>query len=257
MNSFRINNYDSAAYYTSIPFDGENGIRHFFSTKKGGVSTGPYARLNLGIYTEDSSINVDENMRRIFLSAGMNKENAVYLRQAHGNSIYEVTRDNLNNIRGMEGDGLITRERNIPIGIFTADCVPILIYDRVNKIAAALHGGWKGTELKIVKKAVELMSQRMGSSPDNVLASIGPSIGECCFEVSADVASKFSSSRQRDGRLYVDLAKENVDQLERCGVPPGSISISGICTFCSSDTLFSYRRDKGVTGRMGSFIELV
>jgi YfiH family protein len=257
MSSFRINNCSGAAYYTSVHLDKEKGVRHFFSSRIGGVSTGVYESLNLGVYTDDSSGYVKENIRRVFSSAGMSWKNAAYLKQVHGNSIYEVTASNLNQIRGLEGDGLITRDANIPIGIFTADCVPILLYDRVNKIAAALHGGWKGTDLGIAKKAIEIMCTRMCSSPENVLAAIGPCIGKCCFEVGEDVSQRFSLSSERNGRLYVDLALENINQLKDCGVPENNISNSGICTYCSRDTLFSYRRDKGATGRMGSFIEII
>lgn len=257
MSSFRIKSCNDVSYYISGLLDKQNEIRHFFSSRIGGVSTGVYESLNLGIYTDDSSCNVEENKRRIFSAAGMCLENAVYLRQVHGNTIYEVTESNLNQIRGLEGDGLITRAEKIPIGIFTADCAPILIYDRVKRIAAALHGGWKGTELRIVKKAVDIMCERMGSDPVNILSAIGPCIGKCCFEVGEDVAGRFSSSTERDGRLYVDLVLENVNQLKSCGVPEKNISASHICTYCNSDMLFSYRRDKGATGRMGSFIEII
>jgi len=257
MSSFRIKSCDGVAYYISELFNSQKGIRHFFSSRIGGVSTGSYESLNLGIYTDDTSCHVEENKRRIFSAAGMSFENAVYLKQVHGNTIYEVTENNFNQIRGLEGDGLITRAVNIPIGIFTADCVPILIYDRVKRIASALHGGWKGTELGIVKKAVGIMCEEMGSDPENILSAIGPCIGKCCFEVGEDVAVRFSSSTERDGKLYVDLAAENIDQLKSCGVPEKNISTSGICTYCNRDMLYSYRRDKGVTGRMGSFIEII
>lgn len=257
MSGFRVKNSNGTAYYTSELFEKEKGLRHFFSSRKGGVSTGFYESLNLGIYTDDSSSHVEENVKRAFSAAGMNWESAVYLKQVHGNTIYEVTESNLNQIRGLEGDGLITRASNIPIGIFTADCVPILIYDRVKRTAAALHGGWKGTELGIVKKAVDIMCVRMGCNPENILAAIGPCIGKCCFEVGEEVARRFPSSTERDGRLYVDLAWENMNQLKLCGVPENNISASGICTYCSRDMLFSYRRDKGVTGRMGSFLEII
>lgn len=257
MGSFGIKNCSGVAYYTSELLDKEKGVRHFFSSRIGGISTGNYESLNLGINTDDSQDRVEENIRRAFSAAGMSQGNAVYLKQVHGNTIYEVTENNLNQIRGAEGDGLITSAANIPIGIFTADCVPILIYDRVNRIAASLHGGWKGTELGIVKKVVDLMCARMGSTLDNILAAIGPCIGKCCFEVGEDVSRRFSSSSERDGRLYVDLALENVNQLKVYGVPENNISTSGICTYCNRDTLFSYRRDKGITGRMGSFIEII
>lgn len=257
MDSFRIKSCSGVSYYISGLLDKQNGIRHFFSSRIGGVSTGVYESLNLGIYTDDSSCNVEENIRRIFSAAGMSLDNAVYLKQVHGNTIYEVTENNFNQIRGLEGDGIITRAKNIPIGIFTADCVPILIYDREKGIAAALHGGWKGTQLGIVKKAVDLMCDRMGSVPGDIFAGIGPCIGKCCYEVGEDVAGRFSSSAERAGRLYVDLALENVNQLKYCGIPESNISNSGICTYCSKDMLFSYRRDKGATGRMGSFIEII
>lgn len=257
MASFRIKSCNGAAYYISELLDNQKGIRHFFSSRIGGVSTGAYESLNLGIYTDDAFCNVEKNQKRIFSAEGMSFENAVYLKQVHGNTIYEVTENNFNQIKGLDGDGLITRAVNIPIGIFTADCVPILIYDREKRIAAALHGGWKGTELGIVKKAVDIMCGSMGSDPENILSAIGPCIGKCCFEVGEDVAVRFSSSIKRGGKFYVDLVLENVNQLKSCGVSEKNISTSGICTYCNRDMLYSYRRDKGVTGRMGSFIEII
>lgn len=257
MKGFKINNMAGAAYYTSPIMDKEKAVHHFFSSRIGGRSTGPYESLNLGVYTEDAQENTGENMSRIFTAAGMNHNNAVYLKQVHGDTLYIVTNDNLNQTRGLEGDGLITREIGIPIGIFTADCVPILLFDRNRKIAAALHGGWKGTALGIVKKAVELMCLQMGASPKDIIAAIGPCIGKCCFEVGREVAEKFESSIEREKKLYVDLALENASQLKSCGVIEENISISGMCTFCSQKMLFSYRRDRGLTGRMGSFIEII
>lgn len=256
-NDFNIKKYENLSYYTSDAIENLGFIKHFFSTRIGGKSTGYYNSLNLGIYTDDLATNVNFNLNRIFKATGMNINKKVYLHQQHGSIIHIVEEDNYKNLIGVDGDAIITKCLNISIGIFTADCVPIILVDKANKITAVIHAGWKGTEKRIVKDVISHMVSKMGTDPLNIIAAIGPSIGNCCFEVNSDVASKFNFIAKRHDKYYVDLWKENIEQLKECSVSAQNISCSNICTSCNLDEFFSYRAEHGKTGRMGTFIEIV
>lgn len=256
-NDFYIKEIEDLLYYTSGAIENLGFIRHFFSTRIGGKSTGYYNTLNLGIYTDDLSNNINFNIDKIFTATSMNVGKKVYLHQQHGNIIHIVDKSNYKDLIGLDGDALITNCSNISIGIFTADCVPILLVDKVNKTTAVIHAGWKGTDKKIVKEVISYMTSKMGTDPLNIIAAIGPSIGNCCFEVNSDVASKFHFATKRDDKYYVDLWKENIAQLEECSVSTQNISCSNICTACNTDKFFSYRAEHGKTGRMGTFIEII
>lgn len=243
-------------FYTSTKLINIDFLKHFFSTRIGGVSAGAFESLNLGIYTNDLEENIQYNLHKIFNSAGMHSDKITYLKQVHSDKFFIVNRDNFLEIRGQCGDALITSERGIAIGIFTADCVPIILVDTLNKIVAVIHAGWKGTALNITGKVLDYMIRDMGTDAKNVVAAIGPSIGPCCFEVGLDVAEKFSYVVENKEKFYVDLWKENIKQLTDYGVQKENISSSMICTSCNSKKVFSYRKDSGKTGRMGTFIEI-
>lgn len=244
---FNINKYENIVYYTSVLIENLGFIKHFFSTRVGG---------NLGMYTDDLE-NVNYNLNKIFKATNMNFDKKVYLHQEHSNVFHIVKESNYKDLVGIDGDAIITNAVNIPIGIFTADCVPIIIVDKVNKITAVVHAGWKGTDKKIVKDVISLMVLKMGTDPLNIIAAIGPSIGSCCFEVNQDVASKFYYVEKRDDKYYVDLWEENINQLKECSVSAENISCINICTACNTDNFFSYRAEHGKTGRMGTFIEII
>lgn len=256
-NDFMRNEYNDLVYYTSGAIENLGFIKHFFSTRIGGNSTGDYNTLNLGIYTDDANENVNYNLNKVFKAAKMNFNKKVYLYQQHSSVFHIANGSNYKHLIGIDGDALITTCNNIPIGIFTADCVPIIIVDKINKITAVVHAGWKGTDRKIVKNVVLHMVSKMGTDPLNIIAAIGPSIGSCCFEVGPDVASKFYYVEKRHDKYYVDLWKENIKQLNECGVSFENISCSDICTACNTNTFFSYRAEHGKTGRMGTFIEII
>lgn len=250
-------NNNGIEYYTANELLGFKATKHFFSSKLGGISKGEYNALNLGVYTSDAEANITANFKGIFNETEMHLEKLTYLQQIHSNQFIVVTKENFNEVRGFQGDALITAEKGIAIGVFTADCVPILVVDSQNKIVAAIHAGWKGTDLKIVKKVIGSMIEEMGSKVKDIHCAIGPSIGPCCFEVGKEVADKFDSVSSRNNRLYVDLWKENINQLKELGIGRENIACSRLCTFCMKDSFYSYRREAGKTGRLGAFIEII
>lgn len=244
-------------YITARAFDEVGGYRHFFSTRIGGKSKGAFEKLNLGIYTEDSVNNIENNFRQIFKASDMNLLKMVYLKQVHSAMFYKVDDCNYNDIRGRDGDALITTSKNVPVGVFTADCVPIIIGDRKGRVAGAVHAGWRGTFLNIAGRVINYMIQNIGIEAEDIMAAIGPAIGPCCFEVGKNVADNFQFIENRNGKLFVDLFAENVKHIREAGVLGENISCSRLCTFCSEDKFYSYRRDNGKTGRLGTFIELI
>ncbi len=148
-----------------------------------------------------------------------------------------------------EGDALLTAEPGVAVSIRTADCLPILLADPGTGVVAAVHAGWRGTAAGIVGKTVQRMIDELHASPERILAAIGPGIGKCCYEVGFDVAQKLGETQA--GK--VDLAEINRRQLLAMGVR--EIDVVSPCTYCETETFFSYRREAEQAGRMISFIE--
>lgn len=254
---FEYKNSNGVGYFVSGKLKKYREIKHFFSTRIGGVSKPPYDSLNLGIYTKDDRDSVDTNFKRIFNTFGMNYDGLTYLKQSHGNRIYRVNQENYKSIIESDGDALVTDTPGIAIGVFTADCVPILVYDRERNVIAAVHAGWKGTVKGILKDTIRYMTGEMGCSIENIICAIGPSIGPCCFEIKDNVANELRYVNKRDDKLFGDLWEENRMQLIEIGVKEENISLSKICTMCNKDKLYSFRRDQDPCGRMGAFIQLI
>ncbi|GHU88963.1 laccase domain protein [Clostridia bacterium] len=212
-------------------------VPHGFATRVGGVSEPPFDTLNLGSSAIDGA--VTENYLRFAKAIGVPRESLVFTKQVHGDNI--VWAEN----RGKDDcDGLITRQKGLTLTILWADCVPILLQG--DGCVAAVHAGWRGTALGIVKKTVKMMS-------GNIRAAIGPAIGKCCFEVQSDVARHFPKSEKSDGEHWkVDLKAINRDQLLSAGVT--EIDISEECTHCNEKLFFSHRRTGNPRGTQAAVI---
>lgn len=254
---FNFKSINGTAFFTSTLIEKNNNIRHFFSTRIGGVSKGAFESLNLGVYSNDNRKNIKSNFDIILKASGMDNEKVVYLNQIHGSEFYVVDEQNYKDIIGADGDALITCEKGIAIGVLTADCVPIIAVDPIKNIVSAIHAGWKGTYNKISYKVLQYMIENMGSSPENIITAIGPSIGPCCFKVGKDVADKFKYVSFKDDSYFVDLWQENKSQILNCGIKQYNIDLSNLCTMCSCELFYSYRKEKGITGRMGTFIQMI
>jgi polyphenol oxidase len=179
-------------------------------------------------------------------------EEVAYLSQIHSDLVFT------NDCRGCEGDAIITDKPGVAVGVFTADCVPVIIYDPVHKAAAAVHSGWKGTYSIIVSKTIDKMKSAYGSVPGDMKVFIGPNMRECCYEVSEELVQKFRESdyyKDTDAFQGRKLSMEKciLRQLENQGVHDQNIKVTGLCTSCSNVELYSYRggeKDK----RLFSFI---
>jgi len=212
-----------------------------FSTREGGVSEGPYASLNLGLLTGDGRARVEENRRRLLAAAGADAERAAWPLQVHGSGVVRA------NGRGKEADAIWTEERQRPLLVVTADCLPIALARLDGKPAVALvHVGWRGLVEGVVAAARAALGGRL------VTAVIGPGIGLCCYEVREDVAAPlraaFGLGLTRGSNLDLRRAAE------RALVAVGAVRVDHVdlCTACDAERFFSHRRDRGLTGRQGA-----
>lgn len=257
---------------------------HAFSTRQGGFSK-PYGgnALNLGFTKHDAHNPVERNRQAFLKELGAKRigvSSLITLRQIHSDLILHVASSNETNL---VGDGLITATPGLMLAIQTADCLPIILVDTKNGAVGVFHAGWRGTLQRIIEKGVGEMRRHFGTSPRDLKAAIGPGIHQCCYEVGQEVRDKFSSQfayapelfrEVKDSdpvrekypllfltarapghgdlptRLFLDLVKANRGQLIDIGVIPKNIEASSLCTSCRQDLLFSYRAEKGITGRM-------
>ena len=254
-------------YLESEEFLKDPSILHGFCTRIGGVSGGPFASLNVSPREGDPPEQVRENWQRLASAFGIPCEQFFVVNQVHGERFLAI--EDAFSCRSLEDrqfDAIVTDRPGVAIGIKTADCAPVLLFDRRNRAIAAVHAGWRGTALGIAEKAVGVMGQRYASRPEDLSAVIGPSIGPCCYEVDGPVfealTEQGASDRvlrpgSREGRWMLDLPLANRIQLERAGMQPGRIFTSGFCTCCRPDLFFSHRRDGAKTGRHLNFILLL
>lgn len=248
-------------------------ILHGFSARPGGLST-VYSRsgvaqdLNLGFTEADDRANVAAN-REMFLKAVTGDAGfpLVTVRQIHSSVVRHLTlAEGRPGFSLGEADGIITAEPGVLLGIQTADCIPVLLADRRRRAVAALHAGWRGTLKRIVEVGVRRMRKEYGSQPEDLVAAIGPGIGQCCYRVGEEVRGAFAAQfsyaaelfRETDGhegrKPHLDLAEANRRQLLAVGLAASEISVVGECTSCRIDRYFSYRAERGCTGRMLSVI---
>lgn len=270
-----------AVPYFSFPqIDATRLVTCGFSTRLGGVSLPPFDCLNLGSTTKDDDAHVRVNRARFGTALG-GYEVLEWIDLVHGNAVHEaVARDEGTFRRTAQtprADAVISRVPGLPLVMYTADCVPIVLVDPATPAVGLAHAGWRGTVEDVAGATVAAMHARYGTDPGRLLTGIGASIGPCCFEVHADVAdpvrarypqwqdlvvplNKVSSSSDAllDSRekYRVDLWQLNARQLERVGVPRRNIAISRLCTACRADLFFSYRRDRRETGRLSMFVAL-
>lgn len=268
---FTLRQQGNLQYFTIPAFTATGIVVHGFTARHGGLSNGPYASLNLAFHVGDDPEKVRANRKIVAGALGFIPEMLVTAEQVHGERIAIVTAGQA----GMGAmdyesaisatDALITDLPGIPLATFYADCVPVLILDPIKKAIGLSHAGWKGTVLKIAQKTVLKMSEIYGTKPGDCLIGIAPSVGPCCYEVDSTVSREFEGEYKdtagiltpsSPGKWRLDLWSANLRQLLETGVRQENVVISRICTCCNKNMLFSYRGEKGLTGRMGAFMML-
>lgn len=247
---------DGIAYIENPKMKKLGWVIHAFLTRQGGTSRPPYDTLNMSFSNGEEQGIVSSNRDRIARAFGFDRKRLVLLKQMQHDAILILKDPMAHNRTPLEYDALITDLPNQFLGIRTADCIPILIVDQKKKVIAAIHAGRQGSALKITKKTLRKMKEEWNCSAKDLLVTLGPSIGPCCYEIDDKVFLKewepFSSVRGV-GRWRVDLARVNIAQLEEEGIKQDQIYQVDLCTRCNSDLFFSYRAE-GRTGRQLSFI---
>lgn len=236
----------------------EGKFRYAFFGRIGGASEGAFASLNLGTKEGDEAGAVASNANAVMEAMGV--ERLFLPRQIHGDAIL-IAPAASGLVRGEEADAAISIERGVAVGVLTADCVPILIGDEKGRAVAAVHAGWRGVAECIGPKTVRRLGE-MGIAAGDLFAAIGPAIGPCHYEVSDELAERFTAGVSgasagviwREAGPILDLPRIVAHQLVDTGVLPARITTMAECTFCERERYFSHRRDKGATGRQLSGI---
>lgn len=257
-------------FYTVSRFARDGGVVAAFSTRQGGRSRGGYATLNLGLHVGDDPAAVLANRALFCASLGINPRHLVSCAQVHGTKVAVVGaadrgRGAFDDAQAVpEADGLATGTPGVPLIAFFADCVPLFLYDPVNRAIALVHAGWRGTLGRIGARAVTMLTETFGTSPAALSAAIGPSIGPCCYAVGPEVGTRFGAEFGEDGCLRrdsgggwrLDLWAVNRRILLEAGVPAGNITEARRCTACAPEEFFSHRTSVGTTGRMAAIMML-
>lgn len=253
--------------FLSYPMLEETGIvHHGFSTKLGGVSKGCWATMNISTTRGDDPEDVEENQRRIARAIGVKPEDMTFTNQTHTTNVAVVRAEDKGR-RFMKTDGMITNVPGICLVTFYADCVPLLFLDPVKKVVASSHSGWRGTVNRMGQVTVEKMQKEFGCDPKNILACVGPSICQECYEVSEDVIDMFRANfreseydrlfyAKENGKFQLDLWKANELVLTDAGIRPEHMAVTNVCTCCNPELLFSHRASKGKRGNLAAFIAL-
>lgn len=248
-------------------------IRHFVSTRTGGSSGFPYDSLNLGLNVGDDRDTVVKNRERLAEAVGIQLDQLTFARQIHSGNVRVVSDE----LRGSgstdyenaiaDTDAMVTDTPGICLMVLVADCVPMLFFDPLMRAIGVAHAGWRGTLKSIASHTVSTMVEAFGSSPGDIMVGIGPSIGPCCYRIGPDVISQVKSVFQgrndlivnetKGGEGYLDLWKTNLEGLLRAGIEMKNIEIAGRCTCHEPDLFFSYRSQRGDTGRFAAGIMLL
>ncbi|MBN1450720.1 MAG: peptidoglycan editing factor PgeF [Anaerolineales bacterium] len=258
-----------------MPFSQQNGLRYYafeifpenivqaVFTRQGGVSPRPWDSLNVGGAIGDDITHVRENRIRSFRALGRVPESIHDVWQVHSADVIYADVPRPLDTPYQKADILLTDNPQVTLFMRFADCTPILLYDPKREALGIVHSGWLGTVRGAARTAVQAMQERYASNPADILAAIGPAIGPDHYEVGEDVISQVKDAFGADGEsllkaqgvsVHFDLWKANRFLLERAGVT--QIETAGICTACHPDDWFSYRGEKGKTGRFGALIAL-
>ncbi len=251
---------ENAICYFEIPELAKFGwLRHAFLTRRGGVSLPPYDSLNLSDKNGDRKECVSANKNLLVKTFGLDPSRLILLDQMQQDQILLLKEPVITLPFPLEYDALVTNSPNIFLAILTADCLPVFVVDQKKKVIAAIHAGRNGTALHITAKVLKKMKEEFDCSSGDLLIALGPAIGICCYQIDESAFrpewKPFSTSRER-GKWMVDLARINIAQMKREGVEEEQISWINLCTRCSSDLFFSYRKEER-TGRQLSFIGMI
>lgn len=241
---------NNISYLTSPQLLRERSILVAFTMRHGGYSSSSYNSLNLAFHVGDRSDNVRKNRQKLCTSLGLNLKRLTTAEQIHSSNVTVVTEKMVgagalsseNAVPRM--DALITNLKNIPLAVFLADCLPVVLVDPVKKLIGVVHAGWQGIYSEIVLNTFDRMEQTFASATQDVVVFIGPGIGSCCYVVDSSRASKFRRKFPFIEGNNLDLKSIVRRQFIERGISEKNIYESDICTSCHSDLFFSYRKER-------------
>lgn len=266
----KLNEKDGVCYLTFPALEQTGMVAHSFSTRIGGVSEGKFATMNFTFTRGDKPEHVLENYRRMAAILGTEREKMVLSWQTHTTNVRKVTEADAG--KGVvrerdyrDVDGLITNVPGITLVTFYADCVPLYLLDTVHHAIGLSHSGWRGTVNRMGQATLDAMKREYGTDPEDVIACIGPSICQDCFEVGEEVVEAFSSAfapeyhdelfyRKENGKYQLDLWRANQIVFAEAGVREANIHTSDICTHCNPELLFSHRTMGTERGNLSAFL---
>lgn len=252
--------------YTVSPLLERAGCHHLFTTRHGGVSEGMFKSLNFGLRNGDNIDRYEDVCKNFDLAAsvfGLTRNNVVRAFQKHTNNVLKVGIDNCSKTFDFGVDGLVTNEKNVLLAIKTADCAPVVFYEKNGKCCGAVHSGWRGTFGDISENAINLMKSEYSIKPKNILVAIGPYICMDCYEVGDELFELFFNKDKKysdcfkkyNGIYHFDNARAIVHDLIDCGISENNISVCDACT-CHDENYFSHRRQGFKRGSLASFVVL-
>ena len=258
-----LNFVDGVGFLTFSSLSQLGFVNHAFSTRIGGVSENEFKSMNLNFSRGDDKAKVDENYRIFCRACGFDYESLVSSAQDHNTNVRFVTKAD----RGIgiyrehdrkSVDALVTNEPGVTLVTHYADCTPVFLADKTKKVIALVHAGWRGTVEKICEITVDAMTEKYGCDPTDIIAVVGPAIGQCCYEVDTPVYERFASltelkpayftNSKGHGKYMVDLKETNRRMLLESGLLSINITVSDVCTKCNSGLLYSHRASAGKRG---------
>ena len=254
--------HNQVKYFTFAAFEGQ-AINQAVFTRQGGVSLAPFESLNVGSTVGDDPSHVAENRQRSFTAAGREMASLHDVWQVHGSDVVFADAPRPLEAPHVQADILLTDNPAVTLYMRFADCVPVVLYDPVRRVAGLAHAGWVGTVAKVAAAAVRAMADHYGTHPGDIIAGIGPSICQAHYPVGMEVVEQVRQAfgpqadrliQWRNDQGHFDLWEANRLTLEGAGV--SAVEISGHCTACHPDDWFSHRGEHGKTGRFGALINL-
>ena len=266
-----LHNLDTTPYLTYKRIEDINFVRHCFSTRLGGVSSGEFKSMNLSFGRGDSRENVIENYKRICSSVGFDFNTLVASAQDHNSVVRCVTKEQrgigITKQRDMDSvDGLITNEKGVTLVTYYADCTPLYFIDVKKQVIGLAHAGWRGTVKRIGEEMILNMVEKYKSDVSDIVVAIGPAIGQCCYEVDEECCKNFKEMKNLDrdkfikdrknGKYMIDLLETNKQIVKSVGVKESNIVVSDLCTRCNNELLWSHRATNGFRGGMAAFMSI-
>lgn len=269
---FEERNVKGVEYLVYPLIEKSNIVNHGFSTRLGGVSEGVCSTMNLSFARGDREEAVQENFRRMAAALGVRMQDMVFSKQTHTTNVRVVTEEDrgkgiVKPLDYEDVDGLVTNVPGLCLTTFYADCVPLFFVDPVHKAVGLSHSGWRGTVGRIGEETVKTMTSEYGTNPGDVIAAVGPSICQDCYEVSEDVIDRFRANFEKqywedlfyekeNGKFQLNLWKANEIIFQEAGIKKENMAITNVCTCCNPEVFFSHRASKGKRGNLAAFLAI-